>query len=95
MTRPSLARAASRRELLAAGGSLLLVSPGLVFDQSGDSFKIGSARAMTGLVASSFAPLYVGVKIAVDEINAAAASLAASSRLSRPTTRARRPKSRR
>ena len=71
MTRPSLARAASRRELLAAGGSLLLGSPGLVFGQSGDSLKIGSARAMTGLVASSFAPLYLGVKIAVDEINAA------------------------
>lgn len=71
MTRACLSRVASRREVLAAGGGLLLGSSGLAFGQGGDGFKIGSARAMTGLVASSFAPLYVGVKIAADEINAA------------------------
>ncbi|MGJ7510901.1 ABC transporter substrate-binding protein [Variovorax sp. GT1P44] len=64
----------SRRSVLAAGsalfgGSLLAGAPS-VFAQGGDTFKIGSARAMTGLVASSFAPLYVSVKIAVEEINA-------------------------
>jgi len=71
MTRSFHPRAANRRDVLAAGGSLLLGSSGLAFGQSGDTFKIGSARAMTGLVASSFAPLYVGVKIATEEINAA------------------------
>ncbi len=71
MSRAPRSLSPSRREVLAAGGSLLLGSSGLAFGQSGDTFKIGSARAMTGLVASSFAPLYVGVKIAADEINAA------------------------
>ncbi len=72
MTRKSRTPVVNRREALAAtGGSLLLGSSGLAFGQSGDTFKIGSARALTGLVASSFAPLYVGVKIATDEINAA------------------------
>ena len=63
----------SRRHLLASGlstGSLLLGFD-QAFAQKADTIKIGSARALTGLVASSFAPLYVGVKIAVDEINAA------------------------
>jgi ABC-type branched-subunit amino acid transport system substrate-binding protein len=59
-----------RRGLLLAGGSLLAGARS-VFAQTGDTIKIGSARAMTGLVASSFAPLYVSVKIAVEEINAA------------------------
>ncbi len=65
----------SRRDVLVLGGSLgagaLLGSATNVFAQSGDTIKIGAARAMTGLVASSFAPLYVGMKIAVEEINAA------------------------
>ncbi len=65
----------SRRSVLAAspallGGSLLAGAQS-VFAQKGDTIKIGSARAMTGLVASSFAPLYVSVKIAVEEINGA------------------------
>jgi branched-chain amino acid transport system substrate-binding protein len=51
-------------------GSSLLSSVQNAFAQNTDTIKIGSARALTGLVASSFAPLYVGVKIAVDEINA-------------------------
>jgi branched-chain amino acid transport system substrate-binding protein len=65
----------SRRSMLAAGpalfGGSLLAAAQSVFAQKGDTIKIGSARAMTGLVASSFAPLYVSVKIAVEEINAA------------------------
>jgi branched-chain amino acid transport system substrate-binding protein len=65
----------SRRSVLAAGpalfGGSLLAGAHSVFAQKGDTIKIGSARAMTGLVASSFAPLYVSVKIAVEEINAA------------------------
>jgi branched-chain amino acid transport system substrate-binding protein len=64
----------SRRTVLSAGtvliGGSLLGAAQSVFAQKGDTIKIGSARALTGLVASSFAPLYVGVKIAVDEINA-------------------------
>jgi branched-chain amino acid transport system substrate-binding protein len=65
----------SRRAVLAGtpaffGGSLLLGAQS-IFAQRGDTIKIGSARAMTGLVASSFAPLYVSVKIATEEINAA------------------------
>lgn len=52
------------------GGSLLAGAQS-IFAQRGDTIKIGSARAMTGLVASSFAPLYVSVKIATEEINAA------------------------
>lgn len=72
---PTLAALApSRRSVLRAGaaltGSSLLAGAHSVFAQKGDSIKIGSARAMTGLVASSFAPLYVSVKIAVEEINA-------------------------
>ncbi len=65
--------ALSRRKVLAAGltGSTLLMGVQQAFAQKSDAIKIGSARAMTGLVASSFAPLYVGVKIAVEEINAA------------------------
>ncbi|HMO47778.1 MAG TPA: ABC transporter substrate-binding protein [Rubrivivax sp.] len=62
----------SRRSLLQLGAASLLPGalPALA-QQRGDTFKIGSARAMTGLVASSFAPLYVGLKIAIDEVNAA------------------------
>ena len=73
---PATSRAGiSRRSVLAAspalfGGSLLAGAQS-VYAQKGDTIKIGSARAMTGLVASSFAPLYVSVKIAVEEINAA------------------------
>ncbi len=69
----------SRREVLrigtTLGGSALLAGAQSVFAQRGDTFKIGAARALTGLVASSFAPLYVSVKIAVEEINAAGGML--------------------
>ncbi|SEK16716.1 MULTISPECIES: ABC transporter substrate-binding protein [unclassified Variovorax] len=64
----------SRRDVLGLGSALagasLMGGAQNVFAQRGDTIKIGSARAMTGLVASSFAPLYVSVKIAVEEINA-------------------------
>jgi len=65
----------NRRTVLSSGmalaGGSLLAGAHSVFAQTGDTLKIGSARALTGLVASSFAPLYVSVKIAVEEINAA------------------------
>ena len=65
----------SRRAVIGSApaivGGSLLASAQSVFAQRGDTIKIGSARAMTGLVASSFAPLYVSVKIATEEINAA------------------------
>ena len=65
----------TRRSMLSAGallsGGSMLAGAANVFAQKADTIKIGSARAMTGLVASSFAPLYVSVKIAVEEINAA------------------------
>lgn len=62
----------NRRQVLASGlsGGSLLLGIENAFAQKTDTIKIGSARALTGLVASSFAPLYVGVKIAIDEINA-------------------------
>ena len=72
-------RPATRRDVLRLGGSLgagtLLAGAGSVFAQRGDSIKVGAARAMTGLVASSFAPLFVGMKIAIEEINAAGGML--------------------
>lgn len=72
MTTPS--NGISRRSVLGTGaivaGGPLLAAAQSVFAQTGDTLKIGSARAMTGVVAGSFAPLYVGVKIAVEEINA-------------------------
>lgn len=65
----------SRRTVLCAApallGGSLLASVHDALAQKADTLKIGSARAMTGMVASSFAPLYVSVKIAVEEINAA------------------------
>ena len=69
------ARLQSRRGFVATGAALsssaLFGSVQHAFAQGTDTIKIGAARAMTGLVASSFAPLYVGVKIAAEEINAA------------------------
>lgn len=69
----------SRRHILSAaaslaGASMLGISHS-VFAQSADPIKIGSARAMTGLFASSFAPIYVGMRIAVEEINASGGML--------------------
>ena len=56
--------------MLAAG----LVLPGArsVFAQSAtEPFRFGLIKALTGRVASAYAPLYVPARIAVDEINAA------------------------
>ena len=67
-------RAATRREVLRLGSALaagtLSGAGGLAFAQRGDVIRVGAARPMTGMFASSFAPLYVGMKIAVEEINA-------------------------
>ncbi|MDR3453416.1 MAG: ABC transporter substrate-binding protein [Rhodoferax sp.] len=70
----------SRRTVLSAAaasltGTSLLIAAQSVFAQRGDTIKIGSARAMTGLTSSSFAPLYISVKIAVGEINASGGML--------------------
>jgi branched-chain amino acid transport system substrate-binding protein len=61
-----------RRALLrlaAQAGVFAAASPG--FAQQQQPFKIGWIRPTTGRLASSFAPLYFGGLIAVDEINAA------------------------
>jgi branched-chain amino acid transport system substrate-binding protein len=52
-------------------GASLLSGVSSALAQRADTIKIGSARPLTGLFASSFAPLYVGAKIAAEEINAA------------------------
>lgn len=60
------------RRLFLGGGAALgastLVRPGFAAD---DTFKIGWVRPTTGRLASSYAPLYIGGLIAIDEINAA------------------------
>ena len=57
-----------RRTLLGAGSALLLAGRARA---EADPFHIGWVRPTTGRLASSFAPLYVGGLIAIDEINAA------------------------
>jgi len=71
-SKKSFSAGLTRRHILSSGlyASSFLWGLESAFAQKSDTIKIGSARALTGLVASSFAPLYVGVKIAVDEINA-------------------------
>ena len=71
LSNPGVTRRTILSGATALTGGSLLAGAQSVFAQKGDTIKIGSARAMTGLVASSFAPLYVSVKIAVEEINAA------------------------
>lgn len=68
--------APSRRQVLMAGSMLTagLAVPGLrsAFAQgASEPFRFGLIKALTGRVASAYAPLYVGARIAVDEINAA------------------------
>lgn len=58
----------SRRTLLGTG-SAALVAPQT--QAAGEPFRLGWVRPITGRLASSFAPLYVGGLIAIDEINAA------------------------
>lgn len=76
-TRAPQAGAVSRRAVLAAGvaGLSILTTARTAFAQSADPIRIGAARAMTGLFTSSFAPIYVGMRIAVDEINASGGML--------------------
>jgi ABC-type branched-subunit amino acid transport system substrate-binding protein len=63
-----------RRALLRLAAQLGVASfgaAGPVFAQAQQAFKVGWIRPTTGRLASSFAPLYFGGLIAVDEINAA------------------------
>ncbi|MBR0820200.1 ABC transporter substrate-binding protein [Bradyrhizobium liaoningense] len=53
---------------VAALGASTLVRPGFADD---DTFNVGWVRPTTGRLASSYAPLYIGGLIAIDEINAA------------------------
>jgi ABC-type branched-subunit amino acid transport system substrate-binding protein len=53
---------------VAALGANALVRPALAAD---DVFSLGWVRPTTGRLASSYAPLYIGGLIAIDEINAA------------------------
>jgi len=55
---------------LGAGALASLILPPSALAQSGE-FRIGWIRPTTGKLASSFAPLYAGGLIAIDEINAA------------------------
>ncbi|MGZ5961534.1 MAG: ABC transporter substrate-binding protein, partial [Rhizomicrobium sp.] len=62
-----------RRALLrlAAQAGVAVLGVGSAFAQQQAPFKVGWIRPTTGRLASSFAPLYFGGLIAVDEINAA------------------------
>ncbi len=64
----------NRRALLRLAAQLGVASFGAAspgFAQAQQAFKVGWIRPTTGRLASSFAPLYFGGLIAVDEINAA------------------------
>ncbi|MGC3975646.1 MAG: ABC transporter substrate-binding protein [Nitrospira sp.] len=63
-----MALSISRRTLMGATGAALL---GPAARAAGEPFRLGWVRPTTGRLASSFAPLYVGGLIAIDEINAA------------------------
>ena len=72
---PTADAALSRRQFVTRGallsGGLLL--PGLrsaAAQNASEPFRFGLIKALTGRVASAYAPLYVGPKIAIDEINA-------------------------
>src|SRR5580698_5614104 len=72
-----------RRALLrlAARAGVAALGAGQAFAQQPPPFKLGWIRPTTGRLASSFAPLYFGGLIAIDEINAAGGILG------RPITR--------
>ena len=59
---------ATRREILGAAAATLVAGRA---QAEADPFRLGWVRPTTGRLASSFAPLYVGGLIAIDEINAA------------------------
>jgi len=66
----------SRRRLMIGGAALTagFVAPALrssFAQDANEPLRFGLIKALTGRVASAYAPLYVGAKIAVDEINAA------------------------
>jgi branched-chain amino acid transport system substrate-binding protein len=65
----------SRRQLLAGGAAFSagLAMPGLgsALAQGNEPFRFGLIKALTGRVASAYAPLYVGARIALEELNAA------------------------
>jgi branched-chain amino acid transport system substrate-binding protein len=68
-------RSLSRRQLLVQGAALSagLALPGarsVLAQGSGEPFRFGLIKALTGRVASAYAPLYVGARIALEEINA-------------------------
>jgi branched-chain amino acid transport system substrate-binding protein len=62
-----------RRTVLATAGGALALGSGLLPRKAfaADDVKIGWIKPMTGALASSFGPLYLGGQIALDEINAA------------------------
>ena len=62
----------SRRGLLGTGSAALLAGRARA---DAEPFRLGWVRPTTGRLASSFAPLYVGGLIAIDEINAAGGML--------------------
>jgi branched-chain amino acid transport system substrate-binding protein len=72
---PCCSRGLSRRELLAGGSALLgaslLHSATFAATAASGPLRIGMVLALTGRVASAYAPLYVGARIAAEEINAA------------------------
>ena len=65
----------SRRQLLVGGAVLSagMALPGarsVLAQGSSEPFRFGLIKALTGRVASAYAPLYVGPRIALEEINA-------------------------
>jgi ABC-type branched-subunit amino acid transport system substrate-binding protein len=65
----------SRRQLLVRGAVLSagMALPGarsVLAQGSSEPFRFGLIKALTGRVASAYAPLYVGARIALEEINA-------------------------
>jgi branched-chain amino acid transport system substrate-binding protein len=63
---------AGRRTLLASALGTLCLGSGLIprIARADEPVKIGWLKPITGPLASSFAPLYLGAQIAMDEINA-------------------------
>jgi branched-chain amino acid transport system substrate-binding protein len=66
----------TRRQALMAGAMATagLAAPGLrsaLAQGASEPFRFGLIKALTGRVASAYAPLYVGARIAADEMNAA------------------------
>lgn len=74
LNRIASAKRLGRRGLMrsvAAAGAGFAVAPAIHTARAAETFKLGWVRPTTGRLVSSFAPLYAGGNIAVDEINAA------------------------